>query len=174
MEKNVAEILGRISEEVGDFEKEHFEGKMIEEIHNWEIDSPIEQVLLFALYAVRRFHFLEPFEIRDQDGNIYRGGVSIQPQKDIGNYRVDFEVIRGWLEHGQQEYFSVFVECDSQQFHERSEKERRYEKQRDRYLIAKGHRVLHYTGKEILDDPRKVGAEILSVVTGRELSGSWE
>ena len=59
----------------------------------------------------------------------------------------------------------IIIECDSQLFHERTEKERRYEKLRDRYFTKKGYKIFHYTGKEITDYPCKIAAEILAYIT---------
>lgn len=60
---------------------------------------------------------------------------------------------------------SLIVECDSQEFHERTEKERRYEKARDRHLLSMGYKVFHYTGSEICKDPIGVAIEILVYLT---------
>jgi Uncharacterized protein conserved in bacteria len=80
---------------------------------------------------------------------------------------------------GKWESRQVIVECDSQQFHERTEEERRYEKQRDRFLTVEGYKVFHFTGAEIVRNPWSVAAEILEfVVTDRanreELLGALE
>jgi len=135
------------------------------EFTDLEIASPIEQFLYTALKAVRQIAALPEDDVFSIDGKDFVFGVGIHPQRTIGAYRVDFEVsYHYWPRKGAQEVKTVLVECDSQQWHERTEEERRYEKQRDRDLMAQGYRVLHYTGKEILEDPYLVASEILAVV----------
>ena len=116
-----------------------------------KIASPIEQVLLVSLLCIKN---INAHNIDEK--------VEIQPQANIGKYRVDFLITC--------DDRSLVVECDSQQFHERTEPERRYEKARDRYLIKVGHKTYHYTGKEILDRPFHVAAEILTEVVGVEMN----
>ena len=90
----------------------------------------------------------------------------------VDKYRTDFKV--DFL-CGNKIEKSVLVECDSQQFHERTEKERRYEKARDRYLKIKGMEILHYTGKEILENPFLVAKEIINyLLPGMELDEKRE
>lgn len=73
--------------------------------------------------------------------------------------------ITAFMDYCAKENEDVIIECDSQMFHDRTERERRYEKMRDRYLIQQGYKTFHYTGKEITDSPFKVAAEILAYVT---------
>ena len=56
------------------------------------------------------------------------------------------------------------IECDSQQFHENTEKERRYEKERDRYMTKEDYKILRYTGKEIMENPYKVAKNAISIM----------
>jgi len=60
------------------------------------------------------------------------------------------------------------VECDSQQFHERTEEERRYEKARDRFLQKKGYKIFHYTGADIKSNYKKIVREIIRYALERE------
>jgi very-short-patch-repair endonuclease len=50
-------------------------------------------------------------------------------------------------------------------WHERTERERRYEKRRDRDLARHGYHVFRFTGKEIMEDPGRVAIEVLGYVT---------
>jgi len=86
----------------------------------------------------------------------------------IGKYYIDFLVSYNILGQSQK----VLIECDSQQWHETTEDQRRYEKSRDRYLLKKGYKVFHYTGKEIINNPYIVACEVLEHLTGeKELIG---
>lgn len=60
------------------------------------------------------------------------------------------------------------VELDGHEWHDRNEKQRRYEKQRDRYMQARGFRVARYTGSEIVKDPYKAAANALSLVVASD------
>ena len=114
-----------------------------------------------------------------EDGDWHVAGLSIMPQAAIGKYRADFHISHERKFKNRWEHRQVIVECDSQQFHERTEEERRYEKQRDRFLTTEGYKVFHFTGTEIVKNPWLVAAEILEfVVTDRpnknELLGTVE
>lgn len=58
----------------------------------------------------------------------------------------------------------VIIECDSQQFHERTEPERRYEKARDRFLQVEGYKIFHYTGASIKNNSLDIAKEIIAYV----------
>lgn len=122
---------------------------------------------------------LEATDPVQEDGEWHVAGLSIIPQADIGKYRADFRISHERKFKNRWEHRQVIVECDSQQFHERTEEERRYEKQRDRFLTTEGYKVFHYTGTEIVKEPWSVAAGILEfVVTDRpnkdELLGALE
>lgn len=172
IEKNVINFLNRSSYIVGNFYGEIFSLDNHHEIDDYSISSPIEQILYSALKTLRETNFIEKSSPVDCNGKWYVVGLGIHPQTEIGKYRCDFEVIFGTpvLKDGTQRIINkVFVECDSQQFHERTESERRYEKARDRFIQSKGYKILHYTGKEIIENPFQIAAEIIHTVTGDDL-----
>lgn len=141
-----------------------------------QIESPIERYLCIALLAVKAFNNLPLRDVRDfrpLDSLAYIVGIEIEPQFQIDEYRVDFKIsncdmIMKDLGNSYKKIVgddkSVLVECDSQEWHERTEEERRYEKARDRYLAKKGFTVFRYTGKEILENPVKIAEEIFTFV----------
>lgn len=112
------------------------------------IVSPIEKILYFTLT-----HFDYLSSLREEN---YKR-IKIFPQKKIGKYRVDFKV--------KGDRSELIVECDSQMWHEKDEKQRRYEKERDRYLQSKEYKVFHYTGKELMSQPLLPAVEIINQVT---------
>ena len=136
-------------------------------ISAYNMESPIEQVLYCALRTLRQILSLEyqsTAEVyKDSEVPVSIYGVDIDPQKKIGSYYVDFAVSFNYTTD-KLITETVIVECDSQQFHERTEKERRYEKKRDRYFTSQGYNVLHYTGKEILEHPFDIAREILTFI----------
>jgi len=105
------------------------------------IGSPIEQMLYCALKTIKELNYLEDLKV--------------VPQYKIGQYRVDFLVAKKKV---------VIIECDSQQFHERTEPERRYEKARDRFLQVEGYKIFHYTGASIKNNSLDIAKEIIAYV----------
>src|SRR4030067_3006060 len=164
---NVVTFMNYCAREVGKFKEDLFHINTYDVIKGYEIQSPIEQLLYCAMITLQKINFINDVDPIDVKGSYYLNGLDIIPQYEIDNYRVDF-LVQFWRHiYNTNENISkdVIVECDSQMFHDRTEKERRYEKIRDRYLIQKGYKVFHYTGKEIIDAPFKVAAEILAYVT---------
>jgi len=161
MEKNVEECLNESSEFVGNYYKNMFYWDTKHEFEDLRIKSPIEQLLYTALKASVICTGDDPAQPVEIQGKEYMIGKGIYPQKKIGKYRVDFLVIEYDRGEGKtQTRKSLIVECDSQEWHERTESERRYEKARDRYLQNQGYKVFHYTGKEIIEDAFKIAEEI--------------
>jgi very-short-patch-repair endonuclease len=176
--ENVAKFNKQAVDKVGNYESEMFDISIFNEIQDYKIESPIEQILYIAMKSVMRICCIGDSDSRESiNGNIYVNGVWIQPQFHIGKYRVDFLVsysnvnIKGI---GEQVKNEVIVECDSQAFHDRSESERRYEKKRDRDMQSLGYKVFRFTGSEIISTPMDIAIDILSFVTGKnkeEMSG---
>lgn len=179
MEDSVKKVLDYycdcVSEWAGLCFVDEIEGFINDGYSSWPngCESPIEQILFIALLyniKVNEFQEADPITIGNYD---FVYGIKIDPQETVGKYRVDFKVsMEKYLYDRENNKFhneskSVFVECDSQEWHERTEKERRYEKRRDRYFLKNNLKIFHYTGKEILTNPHSVAAEILTEVTGR-------
>ena len=128
---------------------------MFRTIRNQKINSPIEQMLFLALTSADSvFKFC-------RDNYI---SIEILPQFSIGKYRVDF-LVKGDID-------KLVVECDSQEWHERTEPQRRHEKERDRFIQSKGYKVFHFTGKEIMETPHLPALEIIQHATSMDLSES--
>jgi len=173
--KNVLDFLNKASDAAGCCYAESFNIDAWSEIREFPIESPIEQLLYIALKAVRDFMGEENDDLRWMpDKKEYIFGIGIDSQIEIGKYRVDFIIsdnsIKRFTDHWEQITKKLIVECDSQEWHERTEQERRYEKKRDRDLTKEGYQVYHYTGKEIINDPVKIAVEIMSFIKNEELS----
>ena len=117
-----------------------------------KMTSPIEQMFCLALILLR-------------DSNFVDGEIRIYPQYKIGKYSCDFMIEYKRLTGPGEFEGNIIVECDSQEFHDRSERERRYEKTRERFIVSKGFRVLRFTGKEITENPFIPAIEVLSLLT---------
>lgn len=169
------------SEVVGKHEADVFHENTFWEMHELLIDSPIEQLLYAAMRMVQRLN-----SIRDNDpiqlGNEhFCWGLDITPQYEIKPYRVDFFVSFYPMPKKDQATGlltalcrSVIVECDSQEWHERTERERRYEKLRDRTLVKAGHKIFRFTGAEIMKDPVKIACEVLAFVQDESAEALYE
>lgn len=137
------------------------------------IKSPIEQILFTAILhniKINNISMADPDRIGCFDVVF---GVEIAPQFKIGKYRVDFKItmVKTIFSNKEKRVVvegskSVIVECDSQKWHEGTEKERRYEKARDRYFAKHNLKIFHYTGTEIIKNPHKIAAEILKEILG--------
>jgi len=172
--ENIVAFINTCCVEVGKFTKNRHFDDIFCGIKFFKMNSPIEQMLYCALLTVQRVNDIEWTAPIILDKTTFYSGLAIQPQAQIGKYRVDFKITyhQRYLElpDGSTEGFKneLIVECDSQQFHERTEKERRYEKERERYLKKQGFAVFRYTGKEICEKSLKIAAEILAYLTKRE------
>lgn len=162
------DTLKKLSAEVGKTKINRFCANTWCEFNDLKIDSPIEQIIYAHLKYLGELNDLGSFDEIHILDNCWQFGLNIIPQYKIGKYRCDFYVSyasKPNMRGVQLIKRELLVECDSQKFHERTEPERRYEKERDRYLISSGHKVFHYTGSEIVKNPMKICTEILSFLT---------
>jgi len=146
--KTTLSVIESCASDVGKQAEEEFNIKLFNSCLIVEILSPIEQVLWCGLRLILRLNYLDA--VNPEDAILFIGS-----QCEIGRYRVDFCITNA------RNQKRVVVECDSQEFHDRSEKERRYEKMRDRFLQKEGYTVFRYTGKEILNNYRNIAREIV-------------
>lgn len=182
--ENVNKFLDWCSVEIGKHEADVFNIDTWTEYEDLGMSSPIEQILYAALKTVRKLNNINQLEPDEINGELYVVGLDFNPQKHIGKYRADFLVRYGTYPTNKDRIKApkkmqsgsagmiiseVVIECDSQEFHERNERERRYEKARDRFLQSSGYVVFHYTGSEIIKRPMDIAGEIISFVTGIDI-----
>lgn len=161
IESNVIDFLSAACALYGEIEAERFSQEMFcNMLENTQ--SPIEDMFWVALHmqCLSEYIPVNPeFEFDRENGFIPGYGVHIQPQKKVGNYRVDFVLTR---ECGPNKLFTpVAVELDGHDYHDKNKTQRAYEKGRDRFLVKSGYRVIHFTGSEVVADPYKVAYETL-------------
>lgn len=164
IEKNVREFLTKCSDGIGVYEGEMFDVGLWRYFYEdcCPVKSPIEQILYCALKTIARFSCLDDSDVYTlPNGKEVVRGLGIWPQRKIEKYRCDFLITYETSKINKE----LIVECDSQQFHERTEKERRYEKARDRFFVSQGYKVFHYTGAEILKEPFEKAIEIIAYIT---------
>lgn len=167
--QNVLQVIDKASTAVGKFHDENFNINVWNECIELGMESPIEQILYTAFEAVRELNCYEKDEPDEIDGQSYILGLGLIPQYKLNKYRADFLGVYGKKRMvGGVFTKEVIVECDSQQFHERTEKERRYEKARDRFFQIQGYKIFRFTGKEIIENPFKVACEIIGYLTDQD------
>lgn len=137
-------------------------------IFEWEsgrslCQSPIEERLFAALLVstdgYRRIRFDEmALKYPPDEGTVFI------PQFKFLSYAVDFMVVNYV---NKVPAFSIAIECDGHDFHERTKEQARHDKSRDRAMAAHGLTVLRFTGSEIFRDAQKCCAEIESIVFSR-------
>lgn len=122
-----------------------------------EIKSPIEQMLWLALWVLSQDHGYQFQTCFPNDPGTREGynGVAVTPQKPVGRFRSDFQVVyyeRGAYFPGGLFETSVCVECDGHDFHERTKEQAEHDRKRDRYFQTEGIPLLRFTGSEIWKD----------------------
>lgn len=136
--------------------------------------SPIEQLFYSAITVVLDMNDLSSKEIILDDDKIIYTGVDIMPQERINKYRIDFGLyyynanIVDISTDRKKICMKIAVELDGQAFHDTDEKQRRYEKARDRFLQKKGFKVFRYTGSEIVRDPFAAALECIAYLIGAD------
>lgn len=130
------------------------------EMNNKAIESPIEQ-LFFIEWNFRDMRDL-PFLLCPQFQH-----------ESTGKYRIDFVIDfmikfiergREWLETIEKiDFPKLGIEIDSHLWHEKTKEQVQYHKERERFLIANGWKLLRFTGSEVFKDPFKCVEETLHI-----------
>lgn len=127
-----------------------------------QMGSPIEEMLAGALIISALGDAAEVRVIPEYDSFQLGDGpeiLTIWPQKQIGDYRVDFYIEK--LNLCDQQMLKVVIECDGHEFHERTKTQAQKDKERDRVLQSCGYPVFRFAGSEIWADPFKCAKTIL-------------
>lgn len=127
-----------------------------------QLSSPIEQLFLIALATTAEINLTQCNIGAVSPRSNAEDAFMVKPQCQIHKYRIDFALAY----HLDRPI--VCVELDGHQFHDRDERQRRYEKQRDRYLATHGYVVMHFTGSEVVKDPYAPALEAFNAATGLE------
>lgn len=153
---NVSEFLWKCGDVYGAIKNDEFSMTLWSDC--CRIESPIEQLFFIAIHLVAAANIVD-LEIAEQFADENDNLLIVQQWK-VGKYRIDFALRR----HPTDKI--VCVELDGHEFHDRDERQRRYEKARDRHLTASGYSVLHFTGSEVAKDPCAVALEVFKLATG--------
>jgi very-short-patch-repair endonuclease len=173
--KSVKDVLHNSANLVGNFTRDNWEPSLFYECQDTPFGSPIEMMFYIGFKTLRHLLEEQADDIEIVNNENFIRGTGIDTQFKAGKYRADFRIFKAEIHKGpQQVIHEAVIECDSQQFHERTEQERRYEKARDRWFNKEGYTVLHYTGKEIIEDPFLVAADAMSHIINLEPKELYE
>lgn len=163
--ENVLNFLSDATGIYSDIKADQFSSDVFSILFSGATSSPIEDLFYIAcnVWCASESMNLNP-HFYSADGVIEnKRGVFLEPQKQIGVYRVDFLLSQNGL--GPNEYLTpVIIELDGHDFHDKNKQQRAYEKARDRFFVKSGYKVLHFTGSEVVADPYKVTHEALSMI----------
>ena len=121
-----------------------------------DCESPIEKLFGLALKAMdQQFQLLT-------NGNFYME-TQYNIKCGLKIFRADFYV---WAKINDK-ILKIVVECDGHDFHERTKEQALRDKKRDRALLIHGYYVIHFTGKEIMDNPHYCVNELMSFILSR-------
>jgi very-short-patch-repair endonuclease len=132
-------------------------------------ESPIELALCFALAIVGRegqrgviFSFPDSC-LGDTEADFQ---LRIQPQAQLGDYRVDFLVTGQLIDPDGFQNFDkpVIVEADGFDFHDKTREQTIRDRKRDRDLQTQGFSVFRYAGSEIWANPFRCAKEVIGFV----------
>jgi len=160
-------FLDRAGAEYAKWCEEGFRQEMHANCVDCGMESPIEDLFWIAMFVLCKAEY-EPFNPHPNEDQSFPHGVYVRPQVRVGNFRVDFEIVREPRIEGQR-CSPVIVELDGHDFHDKDKRQRAYEKSRDRFLVKRGYRVLHFTGSEIVADPFKAAHEVMVLLN----AASW-
>jgi len=119
-------------------------------------ESPIERILGEALVLMSVM--VSPEVLHGHEKPIFE----VEQQVVVRNFRLDFLV--SYSLHGKK--WSVAVECDGHDYHERTKEQAKRDKSRDRILAIDGIQTLRFTGSEIVSRPDLCAEQVLDYLTG--------
>lgn len=134
-------------------------------------ESPIEELLAVALFNYSRvmpekIFFLGTTDFPDKPD--FDESAFVYQQITFGPYRADFAIWDATLPFNHTPPRVMIVECDGHDFHEKTKEQARRDKQRDRFLVSKGFKVLRFTGSEIWADPDGIADEIINELASND------
>ena len=114
-----------------------------------ECESPIEQILLYALQIVV------------MDMKCWDIQFSTQEEVKVNghSYRLDL-----YFEEDAENPIKVAIECDGHAFHEKTKEQVAYRNRRDMDLKSNGIDILHCSGSQIYKEPFGVACDIINYV----------
>jgi len=135
-----------------------------------QCESPIERIMLAALYV--RFRFKTPLAVSFHPQKVFepfedmpREQMIICSQVQIKKHRVDFLI---WINLGCNLInCGIVIECDGHDFHERTKEQAARDRARDRELQSSGYLVLRFTGSEIWKSPVGCAEQVAQAIIAK-------
>jgi very-short-patch-repair endonuclease len=158
-----------------------FEGLWQEIERVWPHKWPTETAMFFAtlILATERFEAVS-IGSDGQDTSAVYDRFGIEPQKQIGDYRVDFLLTLGRIGPDYDRQYTgpdgrqlvgtknavkrLVIECDGHEFHEKTKDQVRRDRLRDRTLQSLGLPVFRYPGSDLYRDVFACAAEALTAL----------
>jgi very-short-patch-repair endonuclease len=139
-------------------------------------ESPIETAFVVAFEWFCHYYWDQvvinkrPADTRDFSHLWQRfgseGWVHVNPQAEIGDYRVDFLITFSCYDREE----AFIVECDGHNFHDRTPEQASRDRERDRKLTIAGHKVFRFTGTDINRRPMDCVNELMQFITTRRVA----
>lgn len=116
-------------------------------------ESPIEIMFAMALNFVSftRLCTIEDYFIERQE----------EIKTPSRTYRADF------VFHDLSDDFSIVIECDGHEFHEKTKEQVKKNNERDYDLKMCGYEVIHFSGSEIFENPIKCACKVFNYAEQR-------
>ncbi|HBG31615.1 MAG TPA: hypothetical protein DDW98_13485 [Gammaproteobacteria bacterium] len=153
-------------EEVG-MKKDPLREYFASEIYSHECESPIERMLLRALFYKIGLYM---YECADQFGTSARCPLTVETQwverDGTREYRIDIVLL------GSSGGARLGIECDGHEFHEKTKEQAQRDKSRDRVLSAAGWKMIRFTGSEIWKNPLACADEAFGIAMDMEGSAA--
>lgn len=150
LEKSVLDYLDGITGHLLDT------GNGVEHVRVLKCESPIEQLMFLALEDL--FKHFDLF----CDGFIF----NLEVQKEIAfgsaKYRADIYLSIG--DERRRMNHNFIIECDGHEFHEKTKKQVRKDRRRERHLMQLGYRVIRFSGSEIFENPDESALEVWKII----------
>lgn len=122
-------------------------------------NSPIEKIFCVA------FRIVENLRVHDIPEEYL--GFHVIPQYDFHfgdkTYYVDFLIIFENIKEPNKS-FSLIVECDGHEFHERTKEQVKHDNERSYELKKHGEDILRFSGSQIYNDPIKCANDVFDYI----------
>ncbi len=142
-----------------------FETKIYALIDEWDIRSPIEQMMYIALchlyWDLMNDYFIYKTNKEGQMVEKVMLRLAIGHAVRIGEFEVDFLIIY----KTQKGDMRIVIECDELSPQEKVEEERNLDEAKDHSLHEDGYHVLRFTKEQIMNDALACAREAYNLIT---------
>lgn len=123
--------------------------------NNDECKSPIEVIMLYALYL---YDWTQPKIC----------GLYFHPQKEIvcedHKYYADIYFSTDYQDDAFANDYHLVIECDGHDYHEKTKEQVRHRNERDMDLKKQNIDIIHFSGSQIYNDPMSLAKEVYELI----------